>query len=130
MFKKIYFTAVVLFILANIFVQFVAPYAMAAGPSTSGLPGEDLSVQDLFAIINGLACWLIRIAFSLMVIFLVVVGLQFMNARANPTKRAEAIKNFQRVLTGIVVIMGAYVIIATVANAVGSTDFSYIPLKC
>lgn len=92
--------------------------------------GIDLTIEDVGNIINGLACWLTRIATAIMVIFLILAGLRFMNARGNPTAYQAAIKNFQQVLIGILVIMAVYVIIATVANAVDITDFSLIPLVC
>lgn len=92
--------------------------------------GIDLTIEDVGNIINGLACWATRIATAVMVIFLILAGFRFMNARGNPTAYQAAVKNFQHVLIGIVVIMAVYVIIATVANAVGRTDFSLIPLIC
>ncbi|MEK7154207.1 MAG: pilin [Patescibacteria group bacterium] len=92
--------------------------------------GIDLTIEDVEDIINGLACWLTRIATAIMVIFLVLAGLRFMHARGNPTAYQSAVKNFQHVLIGILVIMAVYVIIATVAHAVGRTDFSLIPLIC
>jgi hypothetical protein len=92
--------------------------------------GIDLTIQDVESIISGLACWLTRIATAIMVIFLVLAGLRFMHARGNPTAYQSAVKNFQHVLIGILVIMAVYVIIATVAYAVGRTDFSLIPLVC
>lgn len=108
-----------------------------AGPGGPGKPGGegnwmgiDLSIQDVADIINGLACWLTRIATAVMVIFLVLAGMRFMNARGDPAKWTTAKKNFQQVLIGILVIMAVYVIIATVAHAVGRTDFSLIPLVC
>jgi len=118
--------------------------AGSVAPSTSVIPsgsmapaggeenwmGIDLSIQDVADIINGLACWLTRIATAIMVIFLVLAGLRFMNARGDPTKYGNAKKNLQHEIIGIMVIMGVYVIIATVANAVGRTDFSLIPLVC
>lgn len=92
--------------------------------------GINLTIQDVADIINGLACWLTRIATAIMVIFLVIAGMRFMYARGNPTAYQEAVKNFKHVLIGILVIMAVYVIIATVAHAVGRTDFSLIPLVC
>ena len=92
--------------------------------------GVDITIEDVANIIEGLACWLTRIATAVMVIFLVLAGLRFMNARGNPTAYQAAVKNFQHVLIGILVIMAVYVIIATVAATVGRTDFSLIPLVC
>lgn len=102
----------------------------AGGTGEESWMGIDLTIQNVFAIVNGLACWLTRIATAIMVIFLVIAGLRFMYARGDPAKYESAKKNFQHVLIGILVIMAVYVIIATVANAIGVTNFSLIPLKC
>jgi len=108
-------------------LYFASGYVFAA--SGESLSGIDLTANDVIDIINGLACWAMRVAGAVMVIFLVLAGLRFMNAQGDTTKWATAKKNFNHVLIGIVVIMGTYVIIATVANAVGA-DFSFIPLVC
>ena len=92
--------------------------------------GIDLTIDDVFAIITGLTCWLLRAATAIMVIFLVIAGMRFMSAQGNPAAYEGAKKNFRQVLIGIIVIMAVYVIIATVANAVGRIDFSLIPLVC
>lgn len=105
----------------------------------NGVPGDvneadwmgiDLSIDDVFNIIVGLACWLLRVAVAVMVIFLAIAGMRFMAARGSQTAYEDAKKNFNHVLIGIIVIMGVFVIIATVANAVGRGDFSWIPLVC
>ncbi len=93
-------------------------------------PGENFSAQDVTGIVIGFACWLIRIAMLLPFIFLVLAGFRFMAAGDNPKKHDEAKANFKTVIWGILVIFSVYVIIATVANAVGITDFSFIPLVC
>ena len=93
-------------------------------------PGEDLEAGDVIKIVVGLSCWLIRVAFTLTIIFVILAGFQFMTAQGNATKYQAAVKSFQNVLWGVLVIYGVYVIIATVAHAVGVTDFSFIPLVC
>ena len=95
----------------------------------SGFPGEDLEANDVINIVIGLSCWLTRVAFTLTVIFVIWVGFKFMAAQGNQTKYGEAVTSFKHVLFGILVIYGVYVIIATVANAVGSS-FSFVPLVC
>ena len=62
--------------------------------------------------------------------FYIIAGLRFMAARGEPKAYDTAKTNFRHVLIGLLVIMGVYVIIATIANAVGVTDFSFIPLVC
>ncbi len=93
-------------------------------------PGENLSAQDVTRIVVGFACWFDRFAMILPFIFLVLAGFKFMAAGDNPKKYEEARANFKTVIWGILVILGVYVIIATVANAVGIMDFSFIPLVC
>ena len=93
-------------------------------------PGENLSAQDVTGIVIGFACWLSRAAMTLTIIFVVLSGLKFMSAGGDPKKYQSAKDNFKTVLLGILVIFGVYVIIATVAYAVGITDFSFIPLVC
>lgn len=92
--------------------------------------GIDLTIEGVRNIIVGLACWFARIAWTLMVIFIILAGFRFMYARGNPKAFEDAQKNFLHMFIGILVIMGVYYIIATVANAVGVTDFSFIPLVC
>ena len=72
---------------------------------------------------------MLRTVGAVMVIFLVIAGLRYMAAGGDPKKVIEARKSLNYALLGILVIMGVYVIIATVANAVGSS-FSLIPLVC
>lgn len=116
------------FLLVAVFV-FIAAGGFHQTNAAEPLPGEDLTVQNVFAIVNGLACWLIRVVTAIMVIFIVLAGFRFMAARGDAAKLTSAKKNLTNVLIGVVVIMGVYVIIATVANAVGA-DFSFIPLRC
>ncbi|MDO8495605.1 MAG: hypothetical protein Q7S32_03780 [bacterium] len=93
-------------------------------------PGEDLSFGDINRIVTGFACWLERVAIGVMIIFLILGGFRFMTAGNDPKAFTAAVGNLKTVMWGILVIFGVYVIIATVANAVGITDFSFIPLVC
>ncbi len=52
-----------------------------------------------------------------------------MTAQGNATKYEEAKKSFTWGLVGVLVILGTYTIIATVANALGA-NYSPIPLNC
>lgn len=107
-----------------------SPTVTPSPTTTGGFTGMDVTVQDLFNIVTGLACWLLRIAGAVMVIFVVLAGLRFVWAQGNPTKYQEARKNINHVFIGVLVILGVYVIIATVANAIGITNFSFVPLVC
>jgi hypothetical protein len=102
------------------------------GSPTSQAPGRDLTIQDVFNIIVGLTCWLTRIAIFLIVIFLLYYGFLFMKAQGDPTKITDAKKAFLWGIVGIIVILGTYSIIATVAYTVGGTAarINPIPINC
>lgn len=103
-----------------------------SGGTSSQAPGRDLTIQDVFNIIVGLTCWLTRIAIFLIVIFLLYYGFLFMRAQGDPGKLGEAKKAFGWGLVGIIVILGTYSIIATVAYTVGGTAarINPIPINC
>ena len=94
-------------------------------------PGIDLTIQSVFGIITGLACWFTRFALVLMVVMIVFYGIKFMTSQGNQTKFDEAKKSFTWALVGVLVILGTYTIIATVANFLGGASYSLvIPLDC
>ena len=93
-------------------------------------PGVDLTIQSVFGIITGLVCWFSRVALILMVVFIVYYGLQFMFARGDPTKVTAAKKSFGWGLVGVLVILGTYTIIATIANGLDLDYSLLVPLDC
>ena len=93
--------------------------------------GIPLTIQSVFGIITGLACWFTRFALVLMVVMIVFYGIKFMTSQGNQTKFDEAKKSFTWALVGILVILGTYTIIATVANGLGGANYTLgIPLDC
>ena len=96
----------------------------------SNLPGVDIQIQDVAAIIEGIACWLMRVVLALVVIFLILSGVSFLTARGNPEKVGKAKENFKWVIIGIAVVLGVNVIIATVGAFI-TNDASFInPFTC
>lgn len=92
--------------------------------------GIDLTIQSVFGIITGLACQFTRFALILMVVMIVFYGVKFMMSQGNQTKFDEAKKSFTWALVGVLVILGTYTIIATVANGLGADYTLFIPLNC
>ena|SRR3989344_139765 len=92
--------------------------------------GIDLTIQSVFGIITGLACWFTRFATILMVVMIVFYGIKFMTSQGNPAKFEEAKKSFTWALVGVLVILGTYTIIATVANSLGADYSLLVPLDC
>ena len=106
----------------------VVPFSLALATG-GGYQGVDLTIQGVFGIITGLACWFTRLALILVVVYIIIFGIKFMMAQGNPTKYEEAKKSFTWGLVGVLVILGTYTIIATIANALGA-NYSLIPLNC
>ncbi len=104
--------------------------ALVTGTSGGDYQGINLTIQGVFGIITGLACWFTRFALILIVVYIIIYGIKFMTARGNETKFGEAKKSFTWGLVGILVILGAYTIIATIANALGADYSLIVPLNC
>jgi len=94
-------------------------------------PGINLTIQDVLGIITGLACWITRVALVFIVVAVVYFGVKFLTAQGDPTKLTNAKNSFMWGLVGIIVILGTYTIIATVAHSLGVTEYGrFIPLNC
>ena len=91
--------------------------------------GVNLTIQGVFAIITGLICWFTRFALVLIVAAIIVYGIQFITSQGNPEKYNKAKSSLTWGIVGIVVILGTYTIIATVANFLGA-NYNPIPLSC
>ena len=134
-------------------LYFVSMRAIAATTNTNNAdsvsggianqPGVDITIRSLFGIIAGLACWSTRFIMIIMIMVIIWYGLQMMIAQGNDTKFTNAKKSLTYAVIGMVVILGAYTIIATVHNSVealGQQDnqlgyknsqyTTYLPLSC
>lgn len=116
---------------AIVFSWFVSlGVSVARAAEGDEFPGVDLTIQSVFGIITGLVCWFTRVALIFMVVMVVYYGIQFMLARADATKFGDAKKSFTYGMVGILVILGTYTIIATIANGLGADYSLIIPLVC
>ncbi|OGN28276.1 MAG: hypothetical protein A2941_01885 [Candidatus Yanofskybacteria bacterium RIFCSPLOWO2_01_FULL_49_17] len=120
------------------FVQLpLVPLAFVLAAETSDLPGIDLTIQSLFGILQGLACWMSRFVLVIMVGALIWYGVQMLLSRGNPTAFGNARKSLGYAIIGVVVVLGSYTIIATVGNAVrgagggtGPSWNNFLPIDC
>ena len=113
-----------------IYLSWLLATPVFAAVDVSDQPGINLTIQDVMDIITGLACWITRVALVFIVVAVIYFGVKFMMAQGDPTKLTEAKKSFLWGLVGILVILGTYTIIATVANALGADYMLFIPLRC
>jgi len=104
--------------------------ALAATDLNSELskaPGVNLTIQSLFGVIAGLACWSTRLVTIVMVVMIVWYGFQMMASQGSEEKFKTARKSLGYAMVGMLVILGAYTIIATVGNTIqgiGAQDLS------
>ena len=129
-----------LFILALALALAVTVSADTAGVDTSGLPGGDITIQSLFFMIEGLACWASRFVMIVMVVMIIWYGVQMMAAQGVETKFTAARKSLWYAVIGILIVMGAYTIIATIGNSIEALDpaaptkakkfTAFVPLNC
>jgi hypothetical protein len=93
-------------------------------PTPSSSPasgmGVNLTIDKIFGIITGIACFLIRISIALIVIALIYYGIRFLTSQGDPVKVSEAKTALGWAIVGILVIFGTYTIIKTVSYAVGA----------
>lgn len=139
-FKSLKFVTVLVIALAlfaPVITNAALPVQPSAGtPSPSGIsgsaadsPGVDFTIQQVRNIIVGIACWATQISFFIIIIFILFYGFLFFKSQGNPGKVDEAKKALGWGIIGIIVILGAYTIIATVTNALGG-QASPIPIDC
>ncbi len=95
---------------------------------TADLPGIDLSIDDLEDILLGLVCWIYRMAFALIVIFIIWTGIRYLYSGGNPQKISQIHQAFLWVFIGAVVILGVGVIIATISAALDLPSIT--PIIC
>lgn len=114
----------------SLFYTGVSVLADTNPPADRGLsnaPGVDITVQSLLATFLALACYATKIIMVVMVIMIIWYGFKMMSSQGSDTKFTAAKKSLTYAVIGILVIMGANTIIATVGNsvvAVGSQNLS------
>ncbi len=86
--------------------------------SLANAPGVNITIQSLFGIIAGLACWSTRLITIVMVVMIVWYGFKMMASQGNETNFKNARKSLDYAVVGMIVILGAYTIIATVGNTI------------
>lgn len=122
--KKIY-----LFIIFLAFIAFILPnhgFALVGGQQD--FPGADLTIQGLEDVLRGVACWIYRIAFLLIIISILMVGIRYLTSSGSPEKITSVTQSFKWVVIGSFVILGVGSIIATVAWVLGLPVI--VPLFC
>ena len=94
-------------------------------PSPS-VPGRGLTLGELGALIARVGGFLQSFGAVLAIIAVVISGIMFMRAGAEPTKITNAKTLFRNVLLGALIILGVGVIINTIANVVSRQFFCTI----
>ena len=111
-------------------LSLLATKAFAADFNVDNAPGIDLSLDGVKNLVNGLACWFVDIALTLMVVAVVFYGVKFLIAQGDPGKIGDARKGLGWAVVGIVVILGAYTIIQSIGSFVTQSAYHFDLLSC
>jgi hypothetical protein len=85
----------------------------------TNLPGTPFSLQNLYNLLSGLACYLIRFAIIFTAIMFIIYGISFLSSRGSSQGMISAKTALTRGIIGALVVFGVFTIILTVANIVG-----------
>jgi hypothetical protein len=80
----------------------------------------DFSIQGVFNLLVGLVCWFLRAAGLLIVLAIVWSGILIIYSQGDKTKYEKGRETLKYALIGALVIFGVFVMINTVAHAVGA----------
>ena len=103
--------------------------ALTGVKPTEAAKGIHITWDGLIKTIYNLLCWIISLLETIVVIFIVWVGLKFMWARGDPTASANAAKSLLYLLIGGVVLFSFGIIISTVATNVADYTGNNVLLK-
>ena len=91
---------------------------------------ESFTLWQIPTILARLGCYFFQFAGIIFVIWIVYVGVKFIQSRGDPTAFSDAKKTFFYSLLGGLIIYGVYTIILSVAALFGATHLPWIPLSC
>ena len=93
-------------------------------------PGGRVTVQFLFNILQGIACWSVRFGMILVGIMIVIAGIMYFLSRGNTQKMTDAKKTLTWGVVGAMVIFGVFTIIYSVAVIIGVEYSFFQTLSC
>lgn len=110
--------------------QFLTSSLILAEDFGAGPVGKDFTIQSVFSIVIALTCYISRMAIVAMIVYIIWFGIKFLMSQGDPAEFTKARKSLYYGLIGIIVILGTYTIIATVANIFGADSVRFIPIDC
>lgn len=128
----------IFFILVLLVTCFTPDTSLAApagnSADLSGSPGRDITFDTVLNIIRGFSCYVAQVAGILFIGAILFYGVLMVVSQGNPEKFGAAKKGLGWAIVGGLVIVGVYVIISTVASAVGDSAYqdyqSVAPINC
>jgi len=91
---------------------------------------ETFKVQDIPSILVNLACNFTRLVLIFIVFWIAYSGVKFFLARDNPVVYGEAKKSLFWSIVGMILVFGVYTVIVSIANFLGYSNLSFVPLVC
>jgi hypothetical protein len=98
-------------------------------PATDWDIFQNVTLEMIVGALTTLVCYAGATGIILMIITILFYGTQFLSARGDPSIITQSRKSILSWLVGALVIIGAYIILATIANFLGA-DMTIIPQAC
>ncbi|MEK7616401.1 MAG: TrbC/VirB2 family protein [Patescibacteria group bacterium] len=105
-----------------------SPLTAFAAPNTNGvgpIEGGALTKEDLINVVESVVTWLIFIGIAIAVLYIVIAGFQYLFAGGDSEKAGKARTHLWNGLIGLLIIVGAFIIVKTVVGLVESFLFNY-----
>lgn len=103
-----------------------ATIASAKGPGGAlGIPcdGANCTLEDVFTLINKLIEFAItRLFFPIFIVAILYVGYTYLTAGGDPKKVASVKKMAWHILLGILLVLGAWLIVKTTLDVIGADE--------
>jgi len=96
---------------------------------TPPVPGQGLTLTDIGVLIARVGSFLTGVGIILALIAVIVSGIMYMRAGAEPTKITSAKTWFKNVLLGALIVLGFGVIVSTIANVVSRQFFCTVQIS-
>lgn len=106
------------------FTSAVSLYAKGPGGAL-GIPcdGANCTLEDVFLLVNNIITFAItRLFFPIFIVAILYVGYTYLTASGDPKKVASVKKMAWHILLGILLVLGAWLIVKTTLDVIGAKD--------
>ena len=98
--------------------QVHAAYALNKEATQQAVSGNIATDEDIMGIVSKVMTWIFGVAFAFVVAMIIVGGFRYITSAGNEGQAEQAKENITKAIIGLVIILLAYVIAATINNII------------